>query len=75
VRWSASKQVLEALRRHPTGAGEVRVESAASVLGLAIRIDAQNNAGDLLPVGTVSLGIEQAQVCRQVPLVVAGKNG
>jgi hypothetical protein len=39
------------------------------------RIDAQNDARDVLPGSTLRLGIERGAVCLGVPLVVSGKDG
>jgi hypothetical protein len=37
------------------------------------RIDAQNNSGNLPPIATPGLGVEQAQVRYRVPLIVSGQ--
>jgi hypothetical protein len=44
--------------------------SPARTPRLPPRIDAQNNAGNVLAVGTLSVGVEQAQVRYRVPLVI-----
>ena len=69
------KQMLIAVLRHPAGAGEMGLPDAVSAPGLARRIDAQSNSGNFLLVGTVSLGVERAQVRYRVPLVVIGEDG
>jgi hypothetical protein len=48
---------------------------AASAPGLALRVDAQSDARDFLPVGARRLGVEQARIRDRVPLVVGGEDG
>ena len=56
--------------RHPAGASKMGLPSPARTPRLPPRIDAQNNAGNVLAVGTLSVGVEQAQVRYRVPLVI-----
>ena len=61
--WSpAAKRMAVTVLRHPAGAGEMGLPGAARTSGLPRRIDAQNNSDHFVPVGPLSLGIEQAQV-------------
>jgi hypothetical protein len=61
--------------RHPAGTAKMALPGAPRTPRLPRRIDMQNNSGNFLPVGTLSLGVEQAQVRYRVPLVVSGEHG
>src|SRR5580658_11105792 len=49
----------------------MRLPGAASAVGLAGRIDVQDDPGDLLPVRALGIGIEQAKIRYQMLLVIA----
>jgi hypothetical protein len=68
------KQVLEAVFRHPLGSGEMGLPGSARTPRLPLWIDAQNDSGNICPVGTLSLGVQQAQVRYRVPLVISGED-
>jgi hypothetical protein len=58
---------------HPSGAREVAFERSPRAVGVAVRVNMQDDPRDIAPVGTVRIGIEQAQVRDEMPLVVGGK--
>jgi hypothetical protein len=49
------------------------LESQPRAIRFALRIDAQHDPRDLAPVGTFSIGIEDAHIGDGVPLVVGGE--
>ena len=57
---------------HPFGAREVAFERSPRAVGVAVRVNMQDDPRDIAPVGTVRIGIEQAQVRDEMLLVVGG---
>ena len=57
---------------HPSGAREVAFERSPRAVGVAVRVNMQDDPRDIAPVGTVRIGIEQAQVRDEMLLVVGG---
>ena len=57
---------------HPSGAREVAFERSPRAVGVAVRVNMQDDPRDIAPVGTVRIGIEQAQIRDEMLLVVGG---
>ena len=56
--------------------GHVRsqaIERPPRLFGVALRIDAEHDPRHLVPVGTPSIGIEQAEICDGVLLIINGE--
>ena len=69
---AASQQVAITSLGHPSGAREVAFERSPRAVGVAVRVNMQDDPRDIAPVGTVRIGIEQAQVRDEMLLVVGG---
>jgi len=74
VRRAATEQTPVAVLGHPARPGEVGFPGAPRPIGLALRIKAQHDAGDLFPVGPLRRRAEQAKIGHQVLFVVAAQN-
>jgi hypothetical protein len=46
VRWSASQHLAVTVLRHPVSPGEMSLSGAMRTVGLALRVDAQNDSRD-----------------------------
>jgi hypothetical protein len=57
--------------RHPLGSREMALPDALSTLGLFLRINLQHDARNLSPIGTLCVGVEQAQIGHEMLLVVS----
>ena len=70
--WRApAQQVPVAVLFHPTGSGQVRVPGPARSIGLACRIDMEDDQGNLAPVSAFRVRIKQTQIRHEVLFVVA----
>jgi len=74
VRRATGKKVSIAVCRHPAGAGKMRLPSTESPLRLLLRIDVQNNLGDLAPVRIFCRRVEQPDVGEQPLFVVPSQD-
>src|SRR5450631_1430237 len=59
-----------AMLSHPFGAGQVAIESMSCTIRFTIRVNVQHDPGNLSPVGSGSVGVEQAKVRNNVLLIV-----
>jgi hypothetical protein len=80
IRQSASvhrrpEQILVAVLGHPARSGEMTIVDATSALGLALRIDPEQDMDDLRPVRTFLGCVEQANVEREVLAIIVGHGG
>jgi hypothetical protein len=66
VRRTTAKQMAVAMLGHPSRAGQMAFPGAPRAIGFPVRIDVQHDAGDFLPVGAITLGIEQSKIRDQV---------
>jgi len=69
----AAKQIVIAGLRHPTRALEVGIVHAPGALGIACDIEGEDNLGDLLPIGSLGGGVEQACICFEVASIIVGQ--
>ena len=75
MRRTASQEMSIPDLSHPLGSREMAFPDALSPLRFFTRIDLQDDSRDLSPIGTFSVGVEQAQIGHEVLLVVACQNG
>lgn len=74
VRRTAAQQMLVPVLRHPAGAREVRFPCPPCAPGLADCIDLKHDLGDLPPIGSVRLRVEQAEIGDEMLLVIGREN-
>ena len=55
---------------HPFGAGQVTIESMSCTIRFTIRVNVQHDPGNLSPVGSGRVGVEQTKVRDNVLLIV-----
>jgi len=55
---------------HPFGAGQVAIESMSCTIRFTIRVNVQHDPGNLSPVGSGRVGVEQTKVRNNVLLIV-----
>jgi hypothetical protein len=60
---------------HPFGAGQVTIESMSCTIRFAIRVNVQHDPGNLSPVGSSRVGVEQTKVRNNVLLIVHRQRG
>ena len=63
-------ELAVAMGRHPAGSGEMGVMDAPSTLGVAFRVEAEENLDGFAPISAVRRRIEQAQVELHVLTIV-----
>jgi hypothetical protein len=68
---TAAQQVAITVRGHPFGSREMALPDALSSPQFFLGINLQNDAGDLSPIGAFRVGVEQAQIDHEMPLVVS----
>jgi hypothetical protein len=59
-----------ALLSHPFGAGQVTIESMSCTIRFTIRVNVQHDPGNLLPVGSGRVGVEQTKIRDYVLLII-----
>ena len=59
-----------AMLSHPFGAGQVTIESMSCTIRFTIRVNVQHDPGNLSPVGSGRVGVEQTKVRNNVLLIV-----
>src|SRR3981081_3143842 len=59
-----------AMLSHPFGAGQVTIESMSSTIRFTFRVNVQHDPGNLSPVGSGRIGVEQTKVRNNVLLIV-----
>src|SRR5450631_4052758 len=59
-----------AMLSHPFGASQVAIESMSCTIRFTIRVNVQHYPGNLSPVGSGSVGVEQTKVRNDVLLIV-----
>src|SRR5258708_6479591 len=73
--WCAAKQKMTiAALGHPFGARQVALPGTLGAFGLALRIDVQNDVGNLAPIGSFGIGVKETQIRYKMLLIVAGQN-
>lgn len=72
LRATAEEMTIAAFR-HPFGAGKVTFPGSLRAFWLAIRINVQNEIGDLAPIGSLSVGVKETQVRHKMLLIVTGQ--
>lgn len=72
---AAAQEMLVAMLGHPVRPRQMAVPAAVDALGVGRRIAVEHDPGDLAPVGTLGLGIQQAEIGNEVLFVVAGETG
>jgi hypothetical protein len=55
---------------HSFGSGQVTIESMSCTIRFTIRVNVQHDPGDLSPVGSGRVGVEQTKVRNNVLLIV-----
>lgn len=68
------EQMLVAVLGHPLGAGQVALPAAPRAIGFSCRIDVQHDTRHLVPIRTLRICIEEAEVSGEVLPVVGGKD-
>ena len=68
---AAAQQMPIAVLGHPTGSAQVRVPDPARSIGLACRIDMEDDQSNLSPVSPFRVRIEQTQIRHEMLFVVA----
>jgi hypothetical protein len=63
-----------AMLGHPLGARQVAFEGALRPLGFMDRVNLEHDTRDIDPIRTFGIGIKEAEVGREVLLVVSSKN-
>ena len=59
---------------HPLGARQVAFEGSLRPLGFIVRVNLEHDTRDIDPIRTFGIGIKEAEVGREVLLVVSSKN-
>src|SRR5450631_2945938 len=59
-----------AMLGHPFGAGQVTIEGTSCTIMFTIRVNVQHDPGNLAPVGSGRVGVEQTKVRNNVLLIV-----
>ena len=67
---ATTKDLSVALLSHPSSPLQVRVESPPRAIGFVAGIKMQDDAGDVPPIGTISVGIKETHVGDQVLVVI-----
>src|SRR3977135_525993 len=67
---TAAQQMSIAMVSHPFGAGQVTIESMSCAIRFTIRVNVQHDPGNLSPVGSGRVGVEQTKVRDNVLLIV-----
>ena len=73
LRSTASQEIPVAVFGHPLRPREMALPGASRPLGLIGWIDVQHDPGDVRPVGTFGVRIEQTQIGDEMFLVVPGQ--
>jgi hypothetical protein len=68
-----SEKVLIAVLRHPFGARQMALPSAASPLGMLGGVDVQDDPRHLGPVGAFCVGIEETEIRDEMLAVVSSE--
>jgi hypothetical protein len=63
-----------AMLGHPLGARQVAFEGALRPLGFMDRVNLEHDTRDIDPIRTFGIGIKEAEVGREVLLIVSSKN-
>lgn len=71
---TAPKQVPVAVRRHPAGAGKMRLPCSPCAIGFPHRIDAKHDLRNFPPIGILGSRVKQPKVSDQMTLVICGQN-
>lgn len=72
---TATQQMLVAMLGHPVRPPQMAVPAAVDTLGIGRRVAVEHDPGDLTPVRTVGLGVQQTQIRDEVLFVIAGETG
>jgi hypothetical protein len=70
---ATAQQMAISVFRHPFCAGQVAVERRSCTSGFKSRINMEHKPGDLAPIRTFAVSVEQAQIGDDVLLVVSGQ--
>ena len=73
LRATAEEMTIAAFR-HPFCAGKVTFPGSPSAFWLAIRINVQNEIGDLTPIGSLHVGVKETQVRDEMLFIVTGQS-